>query len=163
MTKFQRLLLTVATLFTLLNFVGLAYLIRFLQDLQSTANKQTELLEKNVNIQSTQNPNDSVLKEIIAIKALLTSKSLNNQQTLGVSTEEATPPANPTTAGLITIKDSKWSSLDAYEKKTVGSKIVGKIQYGKNYQLLRKEGEWYYLRLSESSFGWVIDQFVKEI
>lgn len=72
------------------------------------------------------------------------------------------PTPKPLT-GFVTINSSKWQSVDVLQDKIPSSRVVGQAVYGKNYEFLKKEQDYYYIVLSSSIKGWIHVQFVKEI
>ncbi len=64
---------------------------------------------------------------------------------------------------FITLNDRKWQQVDVYQDKSSSSKIIGKISYGKYYPFTKKENNYYYIQLENGLYGWVNQQFVKEL
>lgn len=85
-----------------------------------------------------------------------------NTKVLGTS-NPATEAAK-IASGFVTMNDKKWQTVDVYESNSYSSKIVGKIEFGKVYQYLKKDGSWYQIVLPEAATnGWVAGRFLKEV
>ena len=63
---------------------------------------------------------------------------------------------------LVTISNSQWQTVDVFQDKNSSSRIVGQAVYNKYYPYSKKESGYYYIALSETVYGWIHSQFVKE-
>lgn len=88
--------------------------------------------------------------------------SSSNEKVLGTS-KPATEAAK-ITSGFVTMNDKKWQTVDVYENSSYSSKVVGKIEFDKVYQYLKKDGSWYQIVLPNLQInGWVAGRFLKEV
>jgi len=90
------------------------------------------------------------------------AQKLDNTKVLGTS-KQATE-ASKIASGFVTMNDKKWQTVDVYESNSYSSKVVGKIEFGKVYQYLKKDGSWYQIVLPDlETKGWVAERFLKEV
>jgi len=73
---------------------------------------------------------------------------------------EATPSAKNL---KITITSSSRKTLNIYKDKFFTSSVVGLLDFGKNYPVLKKEPPWYLVELGSGMTGWVNAQYVSEL
>lgn len=97
--------------------------------------------------------NAHVLKELASIKT-----QLNGLKT-GMSTTDKTAVMGAS-VGTVTLKDSS-ASASIREEKSLSAKVVGMLEFGKNYTYLEKDGSWY-LIFGEKE-GYIQAHLVKEI
>lgn len=83
---------------------------------------------------------------------------------------DITPTASPSPVfdvekalNLVTIIDKKWQKIDVLKDKISSSKIIGQIIYGKDYSYSKKENGYYYIKYLDNQYGWVNQQFVREL
>jgi len=87
---------------------------------------------------------------------------LDQNQTLGASTTNL-PPDIPETTSLpetVTISAPHWQTLSVYQEPSLSSPVAGKITYGQNYQVTSKQSDWYLIKPTPESQGWIKAQFV---
>lgn len=122
-------------------------------------------------------------KEIISLKKDLERKTQNQESYKQISEElkevksaiavaktkktEASVDESASGVGAVTINDSKYQTVDVYEKKTSSSNIIGKAEYGREYTFIEKTPNWYLILLPDLQTGikegYIGSLFVKEI
>jgi len=126
----------------------------------STVLKKTEEFGQEIEKTNQQNKEsyDKLTKKIAQIENWLT-----NQQP-SVTNESSSQ------FGQLTIKDSKYPTVNIYKEKSTSSKVIGKAQFGKTYLFLEKDSAWYQIFLSTDQkkdsvevLGFINSQFVKEV
>lgn len=117
--------------------------------------KQVSELRKELRNQNTASRNQ-VLKELASVKDQLVSLK-SSQKTKEASNVMGEKTAN---VGTITLKDNNTPAT-MYEEKSLSSKTVGTLEFGRNYTYLEKDGEWY-LIFGEKE-GYIQSQLVKEV
>jgi len=139
---------------------------------------------ESVGIQAPSNTSEPInkstseqLQEIKDELTLLRAEQRGLSQILGISTsaediakiissfenEGSTTPSQEKPAGYITISDAKYSLVDVYEQSVSSSKIVGQIEYGKNYPYFSKVGSWYEIKLLSNEKAWTNFAYLKEV
>ncbi len=81
---------------------------------------------------------------------------------LGTNAATLSPTASPSTS--VRIKSSQWGLLDVFED-TTATKVVGQIEYGNTYPVLKTEGDYFLINLDKTGNtttrkGWIHSQFV---
>ena len=104
--------------------------------------------------------------------AKLRTENTNNEDILSdldlttvLGTSAATlSPTPATTFNSVRIKSSQWELLDVFED-TTATKVVGQIEYGNTYPVLKTEGNYFLINLDRTGNtttrkGWIHSQFV---
>lgn len=148
----------IVTILTILLLYSIRISAENTKKVTSSANKISEELEQ---IASLQQSLKQKLDEVKTLKAEV--NNIKNQQVLGVEAQQATSSPELQPLGFITISDKKWQSVDIYtDKSTV--KVTGKAEFGKAYQYLKKELNWYQMLIPKTeNIGWVNSKFFQEL
>ncbi|HLE48853.1 MAG TPA: SH3 domain-containing protein [Patescibacteria group bacterium] len=136
---------------------------------------------KEATVSTAKDDNSGITKELSSIKEELSQiraeqRSLN--EILGVSGDvtkladllatlenqaDVTPtPTEAPLLGYLTLSDSKYATCDVYEQKLNNSKIIGKMEYGLIYEYLKKEANWYQIKLLDGTVGWTNFPYLRE-
>lgn len=138
--------------------------------------RQTEMLMEFKKIKSgniavsEEAPSFAMLQEIGKMKeeiAKLKDEMSQKDDVLGLLDRVSTSTPSPTgkdfsTLHFVTISNSKWPTVDVFAEKNNSSRIVGQAIYNKSYPYTKKESGYYYIALSDTVYGWIHSQFVRE-
>lgn len=64
---------------------------------------------------------------------------------------------------MLEIADSKWQTIDVFEKPLASSKVISQANYGTIYFYESSQAGWYQIHLDLDTLGWIQSQFVKEL
>ncbi len=137
--------------------------IRDVLSAQTKTTQEIHALKQEVNKLQTK---DQAYTKALQDVGKLTQEVLLLRSQLQAKTPTGLPPATQSgilTTGRITIKNSQWKYVDVYQIRSASSKVVGKATYGKNYEFIDKDGDYYLIMLSPELYGWIRAQFVKEV
>lgn len=131
----------------------------------------TELKKLNKNdskIKTSDFTNSQELKKIKDEIKRLKSEVENQTDVLGlydITPIASTSPAYElnSSSSYVTIFDRKWQTVDVFQEKLSSSKIIGQMTYGKTYPYSKKENGFYYIEYLDNKYGWVNQQFVREL
>lgn len=103
-------------------------------------------------------------KEIVQKLDSLSSKMADSADKKVLGTNSQASDSSKVLSGFVTINDKKWQTVDIYESNSYSSKVITKIEFGKVYRYLKKEGSWYQIVLPKSEIsGWVAGRFLREV
>lgn len=118
--------------------------------------------------QATQSSSLSLAQEIGQLKKKIVGvESLvgEHEDILGLmdATIAAVPEPTPESQlKYVTIAQKRFQKVDVFEQKNSSSKIIGQLDFGAVYPYLQKEGNYYYIGVTDTIYGWVHAQFLKE-
>lgn len=105
--------------------------------------------------------------ETLREEAKQNNKALSQMRQLREETAESPVNEQPakiaSTSGYLTLKSSRWQSIDVLADKIASSKVVGQAVFGEIYELLKKEQDYYFIVLPKNVQGYIHEQFVKEV
>lgn len=111
-------------------------------------------------ITSYQQSEKEITQKLASISGTFTDNA--SKHVLG-STSSASESSNAA-GGFVTINDKKWQAVEVYEENSYSTKLIGKIEFGKAYRYIKKEGSWYQIALLKPEInGWVAARFLREI
>ena len=96
--------------------------------------------------------------------AVLKSQVASLEQVRGAVTTSglagALPDLDVAATKSLTIKDPKFATIDVYDLPLASSKVIGRLDFGRQYHFTSQQGSWYQVQLPDGTFGWVNSQLV---
>lgn len=130
---------------------------RFSQLQSSLSTNSSPPLSSDSDYQSLQKKISQLEQEILSLKVHFYTKA-------PIEISQTTPtPYTSATLPMLQIADSKWQTIDVFEKPLASSKVIGQANYGTIYFYESKQDNWYQIHLGLDTLGWIQQQFVKEL
>lgn len=110
----------------------------------------------------------STLKDSVAARRLATINAAIDDALTELETPSNTPAAIGGITSEITIASNKWRSIEVYDTPNPSGLTVGSIRYGTRYPVTDSQPsgtspDWYQITLPDSTTGWVMSTYVKEV
>jgi cell division septum initiation protein DivIVA len=138
---------------------------RILKNQVQMQDEINELKKKVVSLDVAYETSKSLTREFEKLSAevnLAQKEAKENTDILGLTSMALGNIASPTSQpNFIAIK-STWQAVDVHLAKNASSKIIGQAKKGITYEYSAKEGNYYYILLSENLKGWIHEQYVIE-
>lgn len=143
-------------LVSLLVCFNLFSLNRQLSQLQSLASNQYS--------STTSDDHQTLLKKISQLDQEIINLKIHFYTKAPIEISQTTPtPYTSTSLPMLEIADSKWQTIDVFEKPLASSKVISQANYGTIYFYESSQAGWYQIHLDLDTLGWIQSQFVKEL
>lgn len=161
MQKLIRLLVIYTAVATTIILINTYFAVRSITEQDKSVRANFDSLKQELaKIIAYQQSEKAIVQKLDSLESKISDNEI--KQVLG--TNNQTSDSSKITSGFVTINDKKWQNVDVYESNSYSSKTIAKIEFGKAYRYIKKEGSWYQIVLLKPEIqGWVPGRFLEEM